>query len=238
MPVIGKDNYWYLWDTESGGYTKTGVLAEGQTGADGAVPNISVEAVGLPAGSVPTASRSGTDENPLFSFGIPKGDTGPQGEKGDPGPQGIQGETGPAGSPGADGGYYSPAVDADGNLSWTASREEMPAVTGANIKGPKGDTGQAGADGADGAKGDKGDKGDAGADGYTPVKGTDYWTAADKTEIENDLKTWAGQQGYITAVDSALSATSENPVQNKVIYAQLGDISAALDAIINGSSTA
>lgn len=42
----------------------------------------------------------------------------------------------------------------------------------------------------------KGDKGDPGADGYTPVKGTDYWTAADKTEIVNDtlaaLPTWTG----------------------------------------------
>lgn len=41
-----------------------------------------------------------------------------------------------------------------------------------------------------GLKGDKGDKGD------TPVKGTDYWTAADKTEIVNDtlaaLPTWTG----------------------------------------------
>lgn len=32
-------------------------------------------------------------------------------------------------------------------------------------------------------KGDKGDKGDAGADGHTPIKGTDYWTAVDKAEI-------------------------------------------------------
>ena len=42
----------------------------------------------------------------------------------------------------------------------------------------------------------KGDKGDPGADGYTPVKGTDYWTAADKAEIVNDtlaaLPTWTG----------------------------------------------
>ena len=41
-----------------------------------------------------------------------------------------------------------------------------------------------------GLKGDKGDKGD------TPVKGTDYWTAADKAEIVNDtlaaLPTWTG----------------------------------------------
>ena len=49
-------------------------------------------------------------------------------------------------------------------------------------------------------------------------------------------QTWVGQQGYITAVDSALSATSENPVQNKVIYAQLGDIAAALDSILNGTA--
>ena len=39
-----------------------------------------------------------------------------------------------------------------------------------------------------GLKGDKGDKGDTGADGYTPVKGTDYWTAADKAEIVDELK--------------------------------------------------
>ena len=39
-----------------------------------------------------------------------------------------------------------------------------------------------------GLKGDKGDTGAAGADGYTPVKGTDYWTAADKQEIVDELK--------------------------------------------------
>ena len=47
-----------------------------------------------------------------------------------------------------------------------------------------------------GLKGDKGDTGAAGADGYTPVKGTDYWTAADKAEIVADtlaaLPTWTG----------------------------------------------
>lgn len=48
----------------------------------------------------------------------------------------------------------------------------------------------------DGAKGDKGDKGDTGAAGYTPVKGTDYYTAADKAEMVNSvlaaLPTWNG----------------------------------------------
>lgn len=47
-----------------------------------------------------------------------------------------------------------------------------------------------------GLKGDKGDTGATGADGKTPVKGTDYWTAADKAEIVNDtlaaLPKWTG----------------------------------------------
>ena len=89
-----------------------------------------------------------------------------------------------------DGGYYSPSVDTDGNLSWTASKTGMPDVPGTNIKGPKGDAG------ATGPKGEKGDKGDTGTAGYTPVRGTDYWTAADQQAIVNDvlaaLPTWEG----------------------------------------------
>ena len=80
--------------------------------------------------------------------------------------------------------------------------------TGKPSRGEKGDTGAKGDKGdkgdpftysdftaeqlaaLKGAKGDKGDKGDTGAtgaDGKTPVKGTDYWTAADKQEIVNDV---------------------------------------------------
>lgn len=50
-----------------------------------------------------------------------------------------------------------------------------------------------------GLKGDKGDTGDPGVkgtDGKTPVKGTDYWTVADKQSIVNDvlaaLPKWTG----------------------------------------------
>lgn len=38
-----------------------------------------------------------------------------------------------------------------------------------------------------GEKGDKGAPGAPGAAGHTPVKGTDYWTAADKQEIVNNV---------------------------------------------------
>ena len=58
----------------------------------------------------------------------------------------IPGGSGTGGS-GEDGGYYAPNVDDVGNLTWTASKTDMPAVDGANIKGPKGDTGATGADG-------------------------------------------------------------------------------------------
>ena len=48
----------------------------------------------------------------------------------------------------------------------------------------------------EGDKGEKGDKGDTGLAGYTPVKGTDYWTDTDKTDMLNDvlaaLPTWNG----------------------------------------------
>ena len=66
---------------------------QGEPGATGATPNISVVATTLPAGSEASASRSGTNENPVITFGIPQG---PQGETGPAGPPGIQGEPGPS----------------------------------------------------------------------------------------------------------------------------------------------
>lgn len=98
-----------------------------------------------------------------------------------------KGGTTGGGTNGADGGYYTPSVDASGNLTWTASKADMPAIPGANIKGPAGE---------DGKDGDTGPTGPAGADGYTPVRGTDYWTASDKQEIVSDvlaaLPMWTG----------------------------------------------
>ena len=99
------------------------------------------------------------------------------------------------GGGGGMGGYYTPSVSEGGELSWTPSSADMPAVATANIRGPKGDTGATGATGAQGPQGEMGPKGDTGPDGpqgpagadgaagYTPVKGTDYFTEADKTEL-------------------------------------------------------
>ena len=54
-----------------------------------------------------------------------------------------------------------------------------------SLQGPAGPKGDTGATGPTGPKGEKGDKGDKGADGHTPVKGTDYFTEEDKTELVN-----------------------------------------------------
>ena len=65
---------------------------------------------------------------------------------------------------------------------------DMSGATGIKgEKGDQGDKGDKGDKGDAGAQGVKGDKGEAGKDGKTPVKGTDYWTAADKQSIVNDV---------------------------------------------------
>ena len=55
------------------------------------------------------------------------------------------------------------------------------------VQGETGATGATGPQGEVGPKGDTGATGPAGADGKTPVKGVDYFTAADKAELVNDV---------------------------------------------------
>ena len=141
------------------------------------------------------------------SLYIVKGETGPigpQGLQGEVGPVGPQGETGPQGPVGPEG-----PKGADGTMTFEDLTPEQKASLKGD-KGDKGDTGAAGPQGEPGPKGDKGDpgpqgpKGDTGAtgaqgpqglqgepgtNGTTPVKGVDYWTAADQTSIINQLKT-------------------------------------------------
>lgn len=100
-----------------------------------------------------------------------QGPQGEKGEKGDPGQEGAQGE---AGAPGQDG--------ISANHSWNGTILTVTSASGsssADLKGEKGDAG------ADGEKGEKGEKGDSGEAGYSPVRGTDYWTAEDIAEIKS-----------------------------------------------------
>lgn len=140
------------------------------------------------------------------SLYIVKGETGsagPQGLQGEVGPAGPQGEIGPQGPVGPQG-----PKGADGTMTFEDLTPEQKASLKGD-KGDKGDTGAAGPQGEPGPKGDKGDpgpkgdkgdtgetgaqgpqglQGEPGTNGTTPVKGVDYWTAADQTSIINQLK--------------------------------------------------
>lgn len=111
-----------------------------------------------------------------------KGDTGPQGPqgvKGDTGEKGATGATGPqgpAGPKGADGSNgVTPTIGSNGNWYLGTTDTGKPSRGATGIQGPQGNTGP---------------------QGPKPVKGTDYWTAADQTKIVNDvlaaLPVWNG----------------------------------------------
>ena len=144
----------------------------------------------------------------------PAGETGPKGDKGDIGPQGPAGEKGDKGDPGNDG-----APGPKGDKGDTGE----PGPQGpAGEQGPKGDTGDVGPQGPageqgpqgiqgpQGEQGEVGPQGPAGVDGHTPVKGTDYFTESDIAAIKEGLAT------------------------NAYVDEKLGDIDAALTAILGG----
>ena len=162
----------------------------------------------------------------------PQGEVGPAGPQGEPGPQGPQGEPGPAGKDGVDGapgpkgdkgdiGPQGPAGEKGdkgepGNDGAPGPKGDKgdPGERGIQgEQGPRGDVGPQGPAGEQGPKGDTGDigpQGPAGADGHTPVKGTDYFTEADIAAIKEGLAT------------------------NAYVDEKLGDIDAALTAILGG----
>lgn len=97
------------------------------------------------------------------------------------------GGSGEPGEDGEDGGYYIPSVSAEGVLSWSASKDDMPPIPSSVVKGDTGADGKNGTNGVpathswDGttltitsASGTssanlKGDKGNTGADGVSPT---------------------------------------------------------------------
>lgn len=70
-----------------------------------------------------------------------------------------------------------------GNPEEEGATVEYQFQTGDSIFVKNGSKGSTGATGAKGDKGDKGETGAKGADGKTPIKGTDYFTAADINTI-------------------------------------------------------
>lgn len=178
---------------------------KGQKG-DSATIALGTYATGEPGTEV-VITNTGTPSAAVFNFVVPRGNTGPQGPKGDTGkgltilgtyatvealraavPSAQQGDVynvgaaapyeiymwdnaagdfvNQGGLQGANGAVFTPSVAADGTLSWT-NNGGLDNPVAVNIKGPKGEPG---------------------TNGHTPVKGQDYFTAADKNELITSVK--------------------------------------------------
>jgi hypothetical protein len=87
------------------------------------------------------------------------------------GPEGPQGEQGPAGEP------FTYEMFTEEQLAGLKGPKGEQGIQGE--QGPKGDTGPAGKDGTNGKDG---------ADGKTQVKGTDYFTTAEKNQMITSVK--------------------------------------------------
>lgn len=122
---------------------------------------------------------------------------GPKGDTGERGPEGLQGpigETGPEGPQGIQG-----------------------EVGPQGPKGDKGDPGEVGPQGPTGPQGEPGPEGPAGADGYTPVKGTDYFTEADKEELmANQPKVY-----YLGSMSKNAKLTDDEKLMVEEIYTRM-----------------
>ena len=99
------------------------------------------------------------------------------------------------GGKGDDGATFIPHVSAEGIISWTNDKY-LPNPEPVNIKGVKGDKGDKGDRGLQGVQGIQGERGEngkdgadgqPGKDGYTPVKGKDYFTETDKSEMVSSV---------------------------------------------------
>lgn len=154
---------------EASNAAKDALAAAGRA-ADAAseIENMTANAVTLAPGESATANYNAG----VLTIGVPKGDPGAKGEKGDKGADG---------SPGAQGEPGTAATISVGIVS-TGEPGTQASVTNAgtdstavlNFVIPRGEKGETGA---------KGDSGATGEAGYTPVKGVDYFTDAEKSEM-------------------------------------------------------
>ena len=193
---------------------------KGQKGDTGATPHFGpVTTITIPAGEPASAEIKGTEENLLLTFKIPRGANGEQGPQGIQGETGLQGLQGPKGDKGQQGiqGIQGPKGDVG-----EQGPQGIQGQTGATgPQGQKGDKGDQGIQGIQGPKGDTGETGPVGPKGDTPQKGVDYWTAADKEQIIEDVLTSQDITDLKDQIDSKEDTLNySNPVQGFALTAK------------------
>lgn len=117
-----------------------------------------------------------------------------------------RGDKGADGADGADG--ITPHIGDNGNWYLGSTDTGKPSRGETGLQGPVGPVGP------------QGPQGEKGVDGKTPVKGTDYWTAADKQEIIDDIH-------------SAYYIDLEGKYPNYTCSVAMGDIKAAYNSGYN-----
>lgn len=194
--------------------------ADGADGTDGITPAIAatatVDGLSMQNPTV-TVSKTGTDEAPVFNFAFSglkgatgdtgatgstgaTGATGPQGPAGPQGPEGPEGPQGPAGADGADGADgtdgVTPVISATATVNNSSGTPSVNVTKSGTDAAPSFAFAFSNLKGETGAQGPQGPAGQNGTNGTTPVKGVDYWTAADQASIVSDvlaaLPTWTG----------------------------------------------
>ena len=198
-PII-RDNYWWTYNWDRKLYENTGVAASGNPGPQGEKGEKGDKG---DQGEIGPAGETG-----------PQGPIGPQGEKGEPGadgkdgtngrdgatgPEGPQGPAGPQGQTGSQGPKGDPGeqgpqgIHGEKGETGEQGPKGEPGAAGpagpTGPEGPQGPAGETGPTGATGPEGPTGPTGPAGADGKTPVKGVDYWTAEDQSAIITEILT-------------------------------------------------
>lgn len=158
-PYAGPNGYWMIWDLETGDYVESQLslpeVSVGPQGPEGKAASIRVGSVltGEP-GSQAAVSNSGTENNAILDFVLPRGQIGP---------------TGPSGADGRDGKDGVPGAAATIRVGAVTTGEPGTQAQVVNV-GTENDAvlqfiipqGQPGADGMDGKDGRDGEPGPAG----------------------------------------------------------------------------